>query len=177
MASMADAVNEMNGQGVWDDSALVQSWNEALAEYKKYHSIHATGRSLDGLLLENEQRAKPETQLHDQHTHAASQPVAGEANEAVVNDQRTNADVAVDGAATIKDRVDGNESVSSGQNDASHGALGQSQGMEHASASIMPPPQALLGSVQDEDLKKLLMSWYYAGFYTGLYEGQQKHRN
>ena len=60
------------------------------------------------------------------------------------------------------------------------------------------PPQALLGSsmsmtpdvpyglrnssgltrclspVQDEGLKRLLMSWYYAGYYTGLYEGQQQ---
>lgn len=28
--------------------------------------------------------------------------------------------------------------------------------------------------VQDEGLKRLLMSWYYAGYYTGLYEGQQR---
>lgn len=31
---MVDAVDETNRQDVWDDSALVQSWNEALAEYK-----------------------------------------------------------------------------------------------------------------------------------------------
>ena len=31
-------------------------------------------------------------------------------------------------------------------------------------------------AVQDEGLKKLLMSWYYAGYYTGLYEGQQQAR-
>lgn len=28
-------------------------------------------------------------------------------------------------------------------------------------------------TVQDESLKRLLMSWYYAGYYTGIYEGQQ----
>lgn len=28
--------------------------------------------------------------------------------------------------------------------------------------------------VQDEGLKNLMMSWYYAGYYTGLYEGQQR---
>lgn len=70
--NMVDAVDEMNHQDVWDDSALVQSWNEALAEYKvspttlrmpnthpflttrsqKYHSIHATGGSVDSLLSE-----------------------------------------------------------------------------------------------------------------------------
>lgn len=31
-----------------------------------------------------------------------------------------------------------------------------------------------LGAVRDENLKKLLMSWYYAGYYTGLFEGQQQ---
>lgn len=31
--------------------------------------------------------------------------------------------------------------------------------------------------VQDEGLKRLLMSWYYAGYYTGLYEGKQTHQN
>ena len=58
------------------------------------------------------------------------------------------------------------------------------------------PPEVLLGSggqswsilglfrtdpltqdllvVEDESLKKLMMAWYYAGYYTGLFEGQQQ---
>ena len=28
-------------------------------------------------------------------------------------------------------------------------------------------------ATQDEALKNLMMSWYWAGYYTGLYEGQQ----
>ena len=32
----------------------------------------------------------------------------------------------------------------------------------------------LILPVQDENLKNLMMSWYYAGYYTGLYEGQQR---
>lgn len=31
--------------------------------------------------------------------------------------------------------------------------------------------------VQDEGLKRLLMSWYYAGYYTGLYEGKQARQD
>lgn len=31
-----------------------------------------------------------------------------------------------------------------------------------------------LSVVHDENLKKLMMSWYFAGYYTGLHEGQQK---
>lgn len=29
-------------------------------------------------------------------------------------------------------------------------------------------------TVQNEDLKNLMMSWYYSGYYTGLYEGKQQ---
>lgn len=28
-------------------------------------------------------------------------------------------------------------------------------------------------TVQDENLKNIMMSWYYAGYYTGLHAGQQ----
>ena len=28
-------------------------------------------------------------------------------------------------------------------------------------------------AVKDDSLKNLMMSWYYAGYYTGLHEGQQ----
>ncbi|KAI9753254.1 MAG: hypothetical protein M4579_005267 [Chaenotheca gracillima] len=35
-------------------------------------------------------------------------------------------------------------------------------------------PHALIGGGQDDALKNLMMSWYYAGYYTGLREGQQQ---
>lgn len=28
--------------------------------------------------------------------------------------------------------------------------------------------------VQDQGLKNLMMAWYFAGYYTGLYEGQRR---
>lgn len=31
-----------------------------------------------------------------------------------------------------------------------------------------------VGGVQDESLKNLMMAWYYAGYYTGLHEGQKQ---
>ncbi|KAK0286790.1 hypothetical protein LTR35_004259 [Friedmanniomyces endolithicus] len=39
---------------IWDDSALVTSWNEALAEYKKYHSLAARGEKIEVVLDEAE---------------------------------------------------------------------------------------------------------------------------
>ncbi|KAL8649521.1 MAG: hypothetical protein Q9226_005545 [Calogaya cf. arnoldii] len=39
--------------------------------------------------------------------------------------------------------------------------------------------EALLirAAVQDDGLKNLMMSWYYAGYYTGLYEGRKQSDN
>ena len=35
---------------IWDDSALLRSWNDALAEYDFYHSIHARGEDVEEVL-------------------------------------------------------------------------------------------------------------------------------
>jgi hypothetical protein len=32
-------------------------------------------------------------------------------------------------------------------------------------------------AVQDENLKNIMMSWYYAGYYTGLHAGQQAQKD
>jgi hypothetical protein len=34
-------------------------------------------------------------------------------------------------------------------------------------------PQVLINSVKDENVRNLMMSWYWAGYYTGFHEGQQ----
>jgi hypothetical protein len=59
-------------------------------------------------------------------------------------------------------------------------ALGQS--IIGGGTTVFPPGHSearvltgsVLGVVKDEALKSLMMSWYWAGYYTGLYEGQQK---
>jgi hypothetical protein len=38
----------------------------------------------------------------------------------------------------------------------------------------MPKKHSDLLTVHDENLKNLMMSWYYAGYYTGLHAGQQQ---
>ncbi|KAF5975203.1 Survival motor neuron 1 [Fusarium coicis] len=99
---MSKKQEKLTQEEIWDDSVLIDSWNEALQEYKKYHSIHAKG-----------------------------------------------------GSEIPSSRNESKEPIAS-------------QGTPSF------PIQTVLGSVQDESLKKLLMSWYYAGYYTGLYEGQQQ---
>lgn len=129
---MAGQENLLNDAEVWDDSVLIESWNEALEEYKKYHSIHAKRGHLKEL---------------DQHQEPRSSTASAPVN--VTAAARDTQEVT---ATTLP--------------------ISQPQG-------IPPPqglPQAMIGSIRDENLKKLLMSWYYAGYYTGLHEGQQQAR-
>ncbi|KAF6821701.1 survival motor neuron-like protein 1 [Colletotrichum sojae] len=153
---------EMTHAEMWDDSALIESWNEALAEYKKYHSVHAKGGRLEDLDLQE----KSEPQTVGSETEAGDRPeIAGDVDEA----SKTKGP---DGSTDVKQPIHprGNpEGVPIAKAISGHGG------------SVAGPatmgPQSLLGSVQDEGLKRLLMSWYYAGYYTGLYEGQQQERH
>ncbi|KAF3361140.1 Serine/threonine-protein kinase spk-1 [Verticillium dahliae VDG1] len=113
---MTVSEDQLTHEEVWDDSALIDSWNEALDEYKARQN-----RAL-----------VPSTNRSDPHlvTPGTAPPTA------LVSESRDTP----------------------------------------GDATAVAPPQVLLGTVQDEGLKKLLMSWYYAGYYTGLYEGQQQQR-
>ncbi|KAK3321048.1 hypothetical protein B0T19DRAFT_256770 [Cercophora scortea] len=140
---------------IWDDSALVYSWNQALDEYKKYHSIHATGGTVADIVP-----ADPKTVRWDAkpETDSAEEPI--EDGQVVEEGDETR-------PAAAAPAKEGDESASQQASQ----TKSQSGGTGPATAF---GPQALLGSVQDEDMKKLLMSWYYAGYYTGLVEGKQQ---
>ncbi|KAJ5665666.1 uncharacterized protein N7477_008114, partial [Penicillium maclennaniae] len=113
---------DLTHEEIWDDSALVRSWDDAVEEYQLYHSIQAKGENVDDVLRRAEEEGIPDE----------DPPFA--AAEDVVDDVSMEAETE-DGAGT--------------------GAISQI-------------------TVQDENLKRLMMSWYYAGYYTGLYEGQQQ---
>ncbi|TIC97783.1 Survival motor neuron-like protein 1 [Colletotrichum higginsianum] len=66
---MADNDMEMTHAEMWDDSALIDSWNEALDEYKKYHSIHAKG----GRLKDSDLQGNPEPHTLDAQPQAVDQ--------------------------------------------------------------------------------------------------------
>ncbi|KAK4575274.1 hypothetical protein LTR86_001126 [Recurvomyces mirabilis] len=128
---------------IWDDSALVSSWNEALAEYKKYHSLAAKGEKVELILEEAKQ---DDLGIQD--------PIANEDEPFARSDPKFNGEV-TSGAAAVTQAA----------------PVAQSMTPQMSTAAI---PQALLGAVQDDGMKNLMMSWYYAGYYTGLYEGKQQ---
>ncbi|CAM1509450.1 Fc.00g031890.m01.CDS01 [Cosmosporella sp. VM-42] len=139
----------LNNEEIWDDSALIDSWNDALKEYKKYHSIYATGGS-----------------VRDLEAKSGSPNVKSEAKS---NGSGDRMDELEDGEETtsIEEATAADQVPPTAHHEPSTGQTPKPP---------LPalPPQAILGSMQDENLKKLLMSWYYAGYYTGLFEGQQQ---
>ncbi|KAH6656750.1 hypothetical protein BKA67DRAFT_655061 [Truncatella angustata] len=50
---MASTEPNLTQEEIWDDSALVNSWNDALKEYKKYHSIHSKGGNVEDVINPN----------------------------------------------------------------------------------------------------------------------------
>ncbi|KAK0639318.1 hypothetical protein B0T16DRAFT_241588 [Cercophora newfieldiana] len=149
------ADKNLTHEEIWDDSALVNSWNQALDEYKKYHSIHAVGGTVEDIVESNKRDAarrdaKPETE-------SRGELIDDEGATPQSRSDQTHPEASQDAAQ-------GREQIINGL------APGTSQGGGIPAMG----PQVLLGSVQDEDLKKLLMSWYYAGYYTGLFEGKQQ---
>ncbi|KAH6621314.1 hypothetical protein B0J18DRAFT_432159 [Chaetomium sp. MPI-SDFR-AT-0129] len=143
---------------IWDDSALIDSWNQALEEYKVYHSIHAKGGTVDDIPDDGAQgvNAKPETdgKTVDEGQEEEEEEEEGELDETMLTGSSDETSHPV---------------ISDAQ-----GSGGETKGNEVQAAAPMSGPQMLLGNIQDEELKKLLMSWYYAGYYTGLFEGKQQ---
>ncbi|KAI4725349.1 hypothetical protein E4T49_06922 [Aureobasidium sp. EXF-10728] len=148
------ANKQLSDNEIWDDSALVQSWNEALEEYKKYHSMSARGERVDDVLdaAEKEEEAQSTTNLKNEIVDTSTGLPPWESVEA---EKATTPEVA-------KDSKDQSVDAQPMYNTNQVPSLGVSQ--------------VLLDSapVQDESLKALMTSWYFAGYYTGLYEGQRK---
>ncbi|KAE8145281.1 hypothetical protein BDV25DRAFT_165022 [Aspergillus avenaceus] len=165
MGKSKNANKTLTQEEIWDDSALVQSWDEAVEEYKLYHSIHAKGENVEDVLREAEAAAHPDilediqADLAEDH---ADQPLHSSAAVAVPPTQQT---PQVD-AAQATERSDIPSALPT--------AGSQTLGSSPTAAGL---PQGALSQVQDEGLKNLMMAWYFAGYYTGLYEGQQRAQN
>ncbi|KAL8334553.1 hypothetical protein RB598_009025 [Gaeumannomyces tritici] len=124
---MADAEINLSNGDVWDDSALIDSWNQALDEYKKYHSIYA-GKS-KGL-----QPASPPHQPPAASTASAPGPEAADVPESQKLDAKTETNKVP--------TVPGTRETSAGKE--TTGSVADPNGV--ANARIAPPPEALIGS-------------------------------
>ncbi|KAL3427668.1 hypothetical protein PVAG01_01177 [Phlyctema vagabunda] len=156
-----DSANGASQAEIWDDSALVNSWNDALTEYNLYHSVHARGENVEDIL-----KQKMEADSNEGNANAAGASVVEREHDEAEIRRRNDDQVST---------ASGNEDPESLEAQDKHPEQAPN-GPSASSPSHKAPalPQHLIGQVHDEGLKNLLMSWYYAGYYTGLYEGQQK---
>ncbi|KAK8039212.1 hypothetical protein PG993_007623 [Apiospora rasikravindrae] len=205
---MASNQQNLPHDEVWDDSALVDSWNDALDEYKvlcgfvkvikyvadciqKYHSIYRHGGNVDDLLKETEKDnvASDAKLQRDDSELLQSSSVAEQAQVKDDENTRVSCDRFSGMEVPAKIRKAWHDNVSDILEKNGNEAAQTAQTAQPSATSTSRPegiPAPLLGSgppdsqsanpalVQDEGLKKLMMSWYYAGYYTGLYEGQKQ---
>ncbi|KAI5784591.1 hypothetical protein EDC01DRAFT_777283 [Geopyxis carbonaria] len=186
---MADPNEIMLSQDeIWDDSALINSWDDALNEYKKYHSIAATGEDRDAIIKQAaEDMGEPEIVAEMEREMAAA-------------------------AATVEEQVAAADVVM-GENSAVEAPVPKTQTMVNQPKAVVEPPKAVeqaqpiqpepevqvqveanaeqaaaapagpmpefpaqVFSVggNNEAMRNLMMAWYWAGYYTGFHDGQTK---
>ncbi|KAL5120066.1 hypothetical protein ACEQ8H_001891 [Pleosporales sp. CAS-2024a] len=168
---------DMHDKNAWDDAFLIESWNAAVDEYKKYHSIHKSGKRLEDALTAEELEALRQygdprgTPAHTDRGRDYAEDVAdGAAMAAPVEDPDGGGGGDGDTEQPDADDDDGD--------DGRHQEPRRPQPQHSQPAAAQDPPnampQAVLGTVQDDHLRNMLMSWYYAGYYTGLHAGLQQ---
>jgi hypothetical protein len=156
---------DFNDPDAWDDNELVDSWNQAFAEFQKFHSIHVSGKTLAETLTKEEI-----ADLEKRGISLKRQPANGEVHSLQDDDvedlQEPEEELMEEEYVELDAEVNGQDHNRSGAN-----------GDDFAFQTSEIPPQAqipplLLNSVPDESLKNLMMSWYWAGYYTGFHQGK-----
>ncbi|KAH6848370.1 hypothetical protein B0I37DRAFT_432630 [Chaetomium sp. MPI-CAGE-AT-0009] len=141
-----DSETAATHEEIWDDSALVDSWNQALEEYKKYHSIHAKGGTVDDI---------PNSTDGMTGANADAKPETGKLDEPI---------------AEGEDEGEGDETMSMDESDeTSHPAISDVQGSGDAK-KLEQTEGVLAGGAPALGPEVFLGT----GYYTGLYEGKQQ---
>ncbi|CAD6579232.1 MAG: hypothetical protein ASARMPREDX12_009100 [Alectoria sarmentosa] len=157
---------------VWDDAALLQSWDDALAEYKLYHSIHVRGERVEDVIREAGSGEKDAPLIEDGFRQAA----AGMQTNGISSEELEEGELEEEPESVQtypkRDSIEnfpGPPTIESEQKErlANVGTAVDQQEKQEM-------PNVVINGVKNEALKNLMMSWYYAGYYTGLYEGQQQ---
>ncbi|RMZ80374.1 hypothetical protein DV738_g2834, partial [Chaetothyriales sp. CBS 135597] len=142
---------------IWDDSALIDSWNSALEEYQYYHSLAAQGLDVDQVLDRAEEREEQGLEVDlmlDRRELGDGGVEEGEVDEGAVDGDG-------DGDAETADYNEGEE----GEEGEDEGREGGNGGNENENANE-----------QDQVLANVKMAYYWAGYYSGLYDAQKKKR-
>ncbi|KAI4251327.1 MAG: hypothetical protein LQ352_004916 [Teloschistes flavicans] len=160
---------QLSHEEIWDDSALLDSWDAALQEYQFYHSIHARGERVEDVLDQAEASEESPDRLPANPANGVS--FSEDLEDGEVEDGQIEDGPPMDTAVKEEFVNLEQDDIPIQQGDAPTSILESTI----QSAPLLPEiPPSLTDVVKDQDLKNVMMSWYYAGYYTGLYEGQKK---
>ncbi|PGH20821.1 hypothetical protein AJ80_03448 [Polytolypa hystricis UAMH7299] len=164
---------------IWDDSALIQSWEDALEEYKLYHSIQARGENVEDALREEEAKGRAESANGASNDgRAAADAYAETQGHLEWTEAFDEEDADVDMPETEASHVP-EAAASRSAPEQAENAKPKLQATS-AGGGFANMPQMVFGgasAAQDDGLRNLMMAWYFAGYYTGLHEGQQHAAN
>ncbi|KAF2127287.1 hypothetical protein P153DRAFT_63321 [Dothidotthia symphoricarpi CBS 119687] len=168
---------DMSDRNAWDDSFLQNSWNDAVTEYEKYHSIHKSGKRLEDVLSDEELK-----ELREDHgdlieeTNTVAVEMDGDGDGDIDVDQE-GTETSLQETSVVEEigqaETQPRELRASGKQEQEQPIRTEEPAL-HEGGLAASMPSAILETVQDENLKNAMMSWYYAGYYTGLHAGQQK---
>ncbi|KAL8638265.1 MAG: hypothetical protein Q9228_004573, partial [Teloschistes exilis] len=159
---------QLSHEEIWDDSALLDSWEAALQEYQLYHSIHARGERVEDVLKQAEASEEDSNHIHGDLDHSLNQLPSEPANGLPLSEDLEDGEVGDD---QMEDRPPVDASITEEfMNIEVLGAPGEPPApttkSNIQSTSLLPEIPPFLTDV-DQDLKNVMISWYYAGYYTG----------
>ncbi|KAI5845430.1 hypothetical protein BZA05DRAFT_150123 [Tricharina praecox] len=189
-----EIVLELTQAEIWDDSMLVEAWDEAMGEYKKYHSIAATGED-PKILVETMEKGAAVPVVPDAvagaviaSSSSGEAKIIGPVMPRTEDQDPTQMEITIEESPppAVKEPETETETVKAeavaveteaapaGQEPA---ALTPPSAAAPFPFSVQHPAGAAAGYAiggNDEVMRNLMMSWYWAGYYAGLHEGRQQ---
>ncbi|KAJ1930266.1 hypothetical protein IWQ60_000447 [Tieghemiomyces parasiticus] len=161
----------------WDDSELIQAWDDALNQYRDHHGRdYKAGDESEADFTGSEEG---DEEYYDEDGEYEEQGGAGDDSYAAEPTGEDNTQKATESTKLAASTVRSPPQVPPSTNPTPPAppppfipAGGAWAGPTHSSAPV--PPN--LSSIPDDqgELSNLLMSWYYAGYYTGYYQGRRQ---
>jgi len=170
---------DISHEEIWDDSALIRSWNDAVAEYEFYHSIHAKGQDVDEVL----RRAEMEESDDVVNEIMVNADGDGEVEEGEVDDyDKQDHDAAqTTGTLPIEDDVPVQigpplPPTIEASSAAPTGSAGPAPTAAPSGVEAKLPTAAGISAASsaDQTLENIKMAYYWAGYYSGLYDAQRQ---
>ncbi|KAL2405018.1 hypothetical protein ABEF95_001477 [Exophiala dermatitidis] len=214
---------ELSQAEIWDDSALIRSWNDAVAEYEYYHSIHARGEDVEEILRKAEMDELAETETtalatewqqvngDQMELESDSRPASGStvvaANATANASPESQEDGEIEDGELEDDLEAAKEALSrkvqselvapptpaeskresepkAAEHEMSQQFAGNISSQLPQSTANKPkpmigpslPPAAVeaSGPSPEQTLENVKMAYYWAGYYSGLYDGQRQ---